>query len=90
MYLGSTRSVEYVLFACTHSLIALSLLVALHPLTLNTERWASHPCLGGLDGWLEEAVFSLWRLSTRALTTSVLSEQRPPPAPAHACHKATK
>ena len=65
--LGSTRSVEGVLFALTYSTIVALLIVLLHPFTLDSAS-SAQPCLRAI----EEVLFSLWTLTIRALTTSVL------------------
>jgi hypothetical protein len=48
--------------------VAALLIVLLHPLTITPSRCAAHPHCNAL----EEALVSLWKLSVRALTTSVL------------------
>eukprot|EP00966_Prymnesium_polylepis_P274730 6347274-Prymnesium_polylepis.2 len=66
--LGSSMSVGRVLFASSYTLAAALLIVLMHPLTTATVRCSERPCIEVL----EEVFFSLWRLGTRALTTSVL------------------
>ena len=65
------ESLDRVLFACAYSLAAVLFIILLHPLTTTPSNWADegeHPVVDAL----EEMLFSLWSLATRALTTSIL------------------
>lgn len=55
-------------YAALYSVLCAMLIVLLHPLTSSAPDWGDHRLLD----MLEAALFSLWSLATRALTTSVL------------------
>ena len=68
MFLGTLQSRYNVIFALAYSVCAALLLILLHPLTLNAWDCGANPCID----LLEEVMFALWNLSTRAITTSCL------------------